>query len=153
MKITGILNINKPAGITSYDVVDVIIRNRPYVSPRDFINKVKPGKQAMISLIKGGAFDEMEDRKFVMAWYIWETCDKKNRLTLQNMSSLMKYGLLPEQTEEQLMARRIFEFNRYLKAVCKLNVETYRLDVRAMNFLIEINQFISITFFSIRIFN
>ena len=24
MKITGILNINKPAGITSYDVVDVI---------------------------------------------------------------------------------------------------------------------------------
>ena len=35
----------------------------------------------MISLIKGGAFDEMEDRKFTMAWYIWETCDKKSRIT------------------------------------------------------------------------
>ena len=129
----GMLNVGD-------DVVAAIIANRPYSSPKDFLQKVKPSKQAMISLIKGGAFDDMEDRKFVMAWYIWETCDKKNRLTLQNMSSLMKYGLLPEKTEEQLMARRIFEFNRYLKAVCKLNAETYRLDVRAMNFLIEINQ-------------
>ena len=129
----GMLNVGD-------DVVAAIIANRPYSSPKDFLQKVKPSKQAMISLIKGGAFDDMEDRKFVMAWYIWETCDKKNRLTLQNMSSLMKYGLLPEQTEEQLMARRIFEFNRYLKAVCKLNAESYRLDVRAMNFLIEINQ-------------
>ena len=36
------------------------------------------------------------------------------------------------------MARRIYEFNRYLKAVCKINAETYRLDDRAIDFLIEI---------------
>ena len=75
----GMLNVGD-------DIVDTIIANRPYVSPRDFLNKVKPGKQAMISLIKGGAFDEMMDRRLCMGWYIWETCDKKKRLTLQNMN-------------------------------------------------------------------
>jgi DNA polymerase-3 subunit alpha len=67
----GMLNVGD-------DLVARIIANRPYVSPKDFYNKVKPTKQAMISLIKGGAFDDMEDRKLVMAWYIWETCDKKS---------------------------------------------------------------------------
>ena len=60
----GMLNVGD-------DVVDAIIKNRPYISPRDFLNRVKPGKQAMISLIKGGAFDEMMDRKLCMGWYIW----------------------------------------------------------------------------------
>ena len=126
----GILNVGD-------DIVDAIIANRPYASPKDFYQKVKPGKQAMIALIKGGAFDSMEDRKFVMAWYIWETCDKKNNITLQNMASLIKHGLLPEDTEEQILARRVYEFNRYLKSVCKINAETYRLDERACNFLVE----------------
>ena len=127
----GMLNVGD-------DVVDAIIANRPYVSPRDFLNKVKPGKQAMISLIKGGAFDDMMDRKMCMAWYIWETCDKKKRLTLQNMGGLIKHGLLPEDTDDQIMARRIYEFNRYLKAVCKDTATFYKLDERAINFLVEI---------------
>ena len=46
------------------------INMRPYSSPKDYLERVKPNKQAMVSLIKGGAFDNMEDRKFVMAWYI-----------------------------------------------------------------------------------
>ena len=127
----GLLNVGD-------DVVADIIANRPYLSPRDFLNKVKPGKQAMISLIKGGAFDKMMDRKMCMAWYIWETCDKKSRLTLQNMNALIKYNLLPEENEEQIMARRIYEFNRYLKSVCKDTATFYKLDERAINFLIEI---------------
>lgn len=129
----GMLNVGD-------DVVDAIIKNRPYISPRDFLNRVKPGKQAMISLIKGGAFDEMMDRKLCMGWYIWETCDKKKRLTLQNMGGLIKHNLLPEHTEEQIMARRIYEFNRYLKAVCKDSAIFYKLDERAINFLTEIGQ-------------
>lgn len=129
----GMLNVGD-------DVVDTIIKNRPYISPRDFLNRVKPGKQAMISLIKGGAFDEMMDRKLCMGWYIWETCDKKKRLTLQNMGGLIKHNLLPEHTEEQIMARRIYEFNRYLKAVCKDSAIFYKLDERAINFLTEIGQ-------------
>lgn len=126
----GLLNVGD-------DVVAATIANRPFASPRDFINKVKPGKQAMISLIKGGAFDLMMDRKLCMGWYIWETCDKKKRLTLQNMGGLIKYNLLPEETDNQIMARRVYEFNRYLKAICKYNADKYLLDTRAVNFLTE----------------
>ena len=129
----GMLNVGD-------ELVSTIIAKRPYLSVRDFVTRVKPSKQAMISLIKGGAFDEMEDRKFVMAWYIWETCDKKNRLTLQNMGALSKYELLPRDTEEQILAHRVYEFNRYLKATCKFNSEYYKLDDRAINFLIELNK-------------
>ena len=128
----GLLNVGD-------DLVASIIEKRPFVSPRDFINRVKPGKQAMISLIKGGAFDDMMDRKMCMAWYIWETCDKKKRITLQNMSGLIKHNLLPEDTQERVMARRVFEFNRYLKAVCKTANDKYVLDERAINFLDEID--------------
>ena len=121
------------------DVIESTINNRPYSSPKDYLQKVKPNKQAMISLIKGGAFDNMEDRKFVMAWYIWETCDKKKRLTLQNMPGLIKYKLLPEKTEKEILARRIFEFNRYLKKVCIDPTKTYyKMNTRALNFLSEL---------------
>ena len=132
----GMLNVGD-------DVVAAIIANRPYASPKDFLMRVKPSKQAMISLIKGGAFDDMEDRKFVMAWYLWETCDKKSRITLQNMGGLIKHGLLPEKTEEQVMARRVYEFNRYLKAITKADPYAYKdmysLDSRAIEFLYEID--------------
>ena len=122
------------------DLIHTIIANRPYVSPRDFLNKVKPNNQAMISLIKGGAFDTMMDRKLCMGWYIWETCDKKKRLTLQNMPGLLKYNLVPQDTEERVTATRVYEFNRYLKVVCKVNGDgvNYNLDTRAMNFLAEL---------------
>lgn len=119
------------------DVIDRTLALRPFSSPRDYLNRVKPGKQAMISLIKGGAFDTMMDRKTCMGWYIWETCDKKKRLTLQNMGGLIKHNLLPETTEEQVIARRVYEFNRYLKAG-KKNVDSYLLDVRGINFLQEL---------------
>ena len=131
----GMLNVGD-------DVVAATIANRPYVSPRDFLNKVKPGKQAMISLIKGGAFDEMMDRKLCMGWYLWETCDKKKRITLQNMGGLIKYDIIPTEDENLVTAKRIFEFNRYLKAVCKPNPtsQSYFLDERALNFMFEIGQ-------------
>ena len=132
----GMLNVGD-------DVVAAIKENRPYISPRDFLNKVKPSKQAMISLIKGGAFDDMEDRKFTMAWYLWETCDKKKRLTLQNMPGLIKYDLVPQDTEERVLAKRVYEFNRYLKAITKADPNAYKdhytLDERAINFLQEID--------------
>jgi DNA polymerase-3 subunit alpha len=129
----GMLNVGD-------DVVDAIIKNRPYASPKDFLARVKPGKQAMVSLIKGGAFDDMEDRKFVMAWYLWETCDKKKRITLQNMAGLMKYDLIPSNTEAMVLAKRVYEFNRYLKAACKGRGDSYMLDERALNFIMELGE-------------
>ena len=121
----------------SDDTVKEIIAHRPYVSPKEFLYKLHLGKQAMISLIKGGAFDNMMDRRKCMAWYIWETCDKKKRITLQNMASLIKYELIPD-TQELNEAKRIFEFNRYLKACCKYsNKDYYKCDERALSFLVE----------------
>lgn len=121
------------------DIINKIIENRPYVSPKDFVNKVNPSKTVMISLIKSGAFDTMMDRKFVMAWYLWEKCDKKKNLTLQNMPGLIKYDMIPMDTEERLQAMRVYEFNRYLKSVCKIpNDKIYfHIDQRAIDFLIE----------------
>lgn len=127
----GMLNVGD-------DIVQSIIENRPYSSPRDFLNKVKPGKQAMISLIKGGAFDKMMDRELCMAWYIWETCDKKSRITLQNLNGLMSRNMLPEDTQERVAARRIYEFTRFLKAVCLTKDKKYYiLNDRAIAFLDE----------------
>ena len=120
------------------DVINETINKRPYASIKDYYNKVHPNKQAMISLIKGGVFDTMEDRKFAMAWFIWETCDKKKKLTLSNMAGLIKHNLLPENTDEEKTARRVFEFNRYLKKVCADSTKTiYTLDSRALEFLTE----------------
>lgn len=123
----------------SDDLVFKIIENRPYISPKDFINKVKPNKQAMISLIKGGAFDNMMDRTKCMIWYIWETCDKKKVINLRNMGGLIKNNLLPERTKEEIDARRIYEFNRYLKSLCKNKDDDvyYHLNDRAIEFLNE----------------
>ena len=126
----GIINVGD-------EIILNTINNRPYVSPKDYLIKVKPNKQAMISLIKAGAFDNMMERKLCLGWYIWETCNKKNQLTLQNMTGLIKYNLLPEDTEERVVARRFYEFNRFLKAICKYNNDYYSLNERAISFLTE----------------
>lgn len=130
----GLLNVGD-------DIVDSIIANRPYSSPKDFVNRVKPKKNSMISLIKSGAFDNMADRKFVLAWYLWEFGDRKKRINLQNMNGLLNYKLLPTTGDFQL-SYSIYEFNRYLKAKCKENkdVANYYLTERAINFLDKIGQ-------------
>ena len=118
------------------DVVKDIINNRPYKSIKDFYNKVAPKKQSMISLIKSGAFDSMIDRKKAMIWFIMTTCGQKKRITLQNMGSILEYDLMPKE-ERYSRAKRVYEFNRYLKACCKGN-GNYILDNRGINFLTEI---------------
>lgn len=120
----------------SDDTIELIARNRPYVSLTDFYYRVKPKKQEMISLIKAGAFNEFCGQQEAMVQYLWLSCDKKQRLTLQNMPGLMKYNLIP-QDEKYVIPRKIYEFNRYLKDQCKI-VEGYKLDIRAIDFLNEL---------------
>lgn len=122
------------------DIIKETIAGRPYSSPKDYLNRIKPKKQSMISLIKAGAFDNMMDRKLCMAWYIYETCDKKERLTLQNMPGLLKYNIIPDDNEEIALCKRIYEFTRYLKSVCANDKITYKLDERAISFLIELEK-------------
>lgn len=121
----GLLNVGD-------DVVQDIINNRPYTSLNDFLSKVDCGKRAVISLIKGGAFDKFGDRKRIMAEYIWLSCDKKKRITLQNMNGLIQRNLLPEELKHQ---RECYEFNRYLKNVLTVVDGYYILDDRALAYI------------------
>lgn len=121
----GLLNVGD-------DVIQEIISKRPFTSFYDFLSRVKCGKQAMISLIKGGAFDRFGERKRIMAEYLWLNCDKKKRITLQNMNGLIQRDLLPQSLDSQ---RACFEFNRYLKNVLRSENGYYILDDRALAYL------------------
>lgn len=121
----GLLNVGD-------EVVQNILDNRPYNDFYDFMNKVNPNKQAAVSLIKSGAFDKLHDRKNLMVEYLWRTCDKKKRITLQNMNGLIQRGMLPDALA---LEGKVFEFNRYLKNVCKSDDGYYVLDDRAYMFI------------------
>ena len=112
------------------DVVNEIIANRNYESFFDFLSRTHLKKPAIISLIKGGAFDKFGDRKKIMGLFIWMTCDKKSRITLQNFNGLMSRDLIPS---EFCNEKAVFEFNRYLKAYCKSGLY-YVFDARAQKF-------------------
>lgn len=126
----------------SDELINQIIEGRPYASIKDFYYRIRPKKTAMIPLIQAGVFDELMDRRKAMAWYIWETCDRKTNLTLNNMPTLIRRKMLPVKTDEEITAKKVYEFNRYLKDKClkQKGDEYYSLDPRAINFLVEIQQ-------------
>ena len=105
------------------DVVNKIKENRPYNSLKDFMNRCYLNKTAMINLIKSGAFDELESawakqlkispRILAMVYYLSIVSEPKKKLTLQNFNGLIERGLIPQELDFQ---RRLFNFNKYLKA-------------------------------------
>ena len=113
----------KALGHIGQDVVNKIKENRPYESLKDFMNRCYLNKTAMINLIKGGAFDELESawakqinvspRILAMVYYLSIVSEPKKKLTLQNFNGLIERGLIPEELDFQ---RRLFNFNKYLKA-------------------------------------
>ena len=101
-------------------IIEQIKAHRPYVSFKDFLNRCPLNKTAMISLIKGGAFDNLEKdtkgiepRIFIMAYYLSLTSEPKKRLNLQNFNGLINLDLIPQELSLQ---KRVFNFNKYLKA-------------------------------------
>ena len=113
------------SGVNS-EAIEKIIANRPYTGIKDFMIRCPLNKTAMISLIKAGAFDKLEidwarqlkvePRYLVMTYYLSQNCDAKSKLTLQNFNGLIQRGLIPEDIDFQ---RKVFEFNKYLKAYKK----------------------------------
>lgn len=99
------------------EVAQTIIENRPYSGWQDFLNKTHVNKTVMISLIKSGAFDQFGERADIMREYIWSVCEPKKRVTLQNFNSLMQRNLIPQELTFQ---KRLFVFNKALKANCKI---------------------------------
>ena len=124
------------SGITKVgdDLVRQIMDNRPYESIEDFINKIKINKPQMINLIKSGAFDSLYggDRMRAMNEYIDLIAEKKKRMTLQNMSMLIDFNLIPNDYQFQC---RVYAFNKYLK---KMKFDNYYgLDNIALKFYSE----------------
>ena len=100
-------------------IIEQMKANRPYVSFKDFLNRCPLNKTAMISLIKAGAFDNLEQdtrgiepRIFIMAYYLSLTSEPKKKLNLQNFSSLINLNLIPQELSFQ---KKVFNFNKYLK--------------------------------------
>lgn len=114
------------SGINS-DTIEQIIAGRPYSNIADFMARCPLNKTQMISLIKAGAFDKLESewgaelgvhpRFVVMTYYLSKACEPKSKLTLQNFNGLIQRGLVPTSLDFE---RRVFEFNKYLKAKTKV---------------------------------
>lgn len=111
----------------STPVIDAIKAGRPYSSIKDFMMRCPLNKTAMISLIKGGAFDKVDEswakelniktRIASMAYYLSIVSEPKSKLNLTNFNSLMQRGLLPDELDFE---KKVFAFNKYLKANCKV---------------------------------
>lgn len=107
-----------------------IINKRPYSSIEDFMSKIKVNKTQMVSLIKAGVFDNLyTDRIHTMDTYLNLIADKKKRITLQNMTMLIKKDLIPIEYELEV---KIYNFNKYLKQF--KSGDYYLLDTIAMKF-------------------
>ena len=133
----GLKGVNKIGG----PVIDQIIGGRPYTGIIDFMNRCPLNKTQMVSLIKSGAFDKIDNkwaseickenpRYAIMAYYVSLVCDPKKRLTLQNFNGLLKSGLVPEELNKQ---KQVFIFNKFLKDNKKVG-KYYVFDEGSLNF-------------------
>ena len=133
----GLKGVNKIGG----PVIDKIIGGRPYTGIIDFMNRCPLNKTQMISLIKSGAFDKVDNnwaseickenpRYAIMAYYISIASEPKKKLTLQNFNGLLKNKLIPE---DLLKQQQIFIFNKFLKENKKVG-KYYVFDEGSLNF-------------------
>ena len=113
------------------NVIEDIIKKRPYTSVEDFLNRVKVNKTQMINLIKSGAFDGFGNRVDIMNDYINEISGAKKKLTLQNVGMLIEHNLFPKEFEFEI---RVFNFNKYLRKLKDKNTGMICFDDIAFNF-------------------
>lgn len=97
---------------------NTIIRNQPYASFEDFLEKtqdvVKPA--AVIALIKSGAFDELEnDRRSLMKRFLRERdIPSLSKLTLKNTKELIECGAI--QAGDYKAERIFYNYVQYVKS-------------------------------------
>lgn len=117
-----------------YDVIQKILDMRPFSNFKDFMERVQPNKAQALSLIKAGAFTEIEDenrRETIAKYAKFQTTNRKN-LTIAQIPLLAEAELIPDFLNEEY---RIYEFNRYVKEILIKSGQVIRLDQRAENFL------------------
>ena len=101
------------------EMIEQIKAGRPYSSIKDFMNRCKLKKPAMISLIKGGAFDNIsaelgcsdpeKARYYNMIYYLYQASEPKSKLTLQNLTRLINSNIIPQEFDFE---KRVYWFNK-----------------------------------------
>ena len=116
----------------SGEKITEIMKQRPYLSLKDFLNKNHLNVIQITNLIKSGAFDTIENkaREDIMYEFLNSIIEKKERLTLQNMQMLITKNLIPE---EMIFYKKLFSFNKFLKT--QKNEIYYDLNDAAVNFI------------------
>jgi DNA polymerase-3 subunit alpha len=132
----------------SDDTVKEIKAGRPYSGVKDFIRRCPQQKNIMISLVKSGAFDSLdnewaskicpeEPRKAIMAYYLTKTANLKEKVTMQNFSTLLKNNLIPDYLKEEVDIWRYTAFLRDKKNG-RRQEKTYLIAKEEMNRVTEI---------------
>ena len=106
------------------NVANTIINLRPYESLEDFYNKVtnvdeenssnvKIGDARIITLIKAGAFDELENkpREEVMRDFIRMSIKPRVQLDMRSIKSVLEFDMIPEDLEKDV---RLVNFKDYI---------------------------------------
>ena len=116
--------------------IEIILDNRPFNGFDDFLDRAKMKKTSVISLIKSGAFDELEkkDRIEIMKEYISIISEPKSKLNLQNFKGLIDRDMIPENLD---FYRRLFNFNKYIRQKQFKTPTELFLDEVAQNFMRE----------------
>lgn len=106
------------------DIARAIIKNQPYQSLDDFLQKMdayknedkdnKFGEKAVITLIKAGCFDRLEKRNRVeiMKEYIKKISNPLSNLQMDSIQTLHDIGMLTEQQEKY--EYRLYRFRKYI---------------------------------------
>lgn len=125
-----------------YEFIKRVIDNRPYSSLLDFLTRIEPNKAEMLSLIKSGAFQKIDnpDRKITMLKYSKYLTTKRKNLSITQIPILVEANLL-DIKDKFKEPYRIYEFNRYLKSELKKDEnKDYLLTDRAITFLDSIGK-------------
>ncbi|WP_311078056.1 PHP domain-containing protein [Paenibacillus polymyxa] len=97
------------------DVVQNIIKHRPYKSFDDFIERMFNTsiikKSQVIQLIKAGCFESFGDRLEIMKQFIHKIFTPKQKVTMQNFNALIENNLIPEDMSQY---KRLFNFRKYV---------------------------------------
>lgn len=123
------------------DTAKLIMDNRPYTSLQDFHERMvtvkrevtlSTGKKQMkslvstsqtINLIKGGAFDELENkpREEILASYLRLLYPSKTKLTSANISNIIEMGIVPSHLQDCI---KHHNFKEFIKSLPKHKDET-----------------------------
>lgn len=116
------------------ELVKEIIVNRPYYDFYSFKERVHCNKTQLMTLIKCGAFDNLQSRRNLMEEYLYSISEVKNTLNLRNLAKIIEYKLLPPTFNFQIA---IFLFTKELKKKKEKGDEFYELTDEQSDYLIK----------------